>query len=86
MQYHDRPEQRIFDATVLPCESEVPVIGDDGDDEKADDRSGHQTGQKPERETEPADEFDRADDISPEQAVMKADAFQEFGGGGFVAE
>ncbi len=41
---------------------------------------------KPERETEPADEFDRADDIAPEQAVLEADAFQEFGGGGFVAE
>src|SRR5581483_11319829 len=86
VQHHDRPEQRVFDAAVLPGKAELPVIGDDGDDQEADDGPGDEAGEKAEREAGAADEFDRADDGGPEQAVLEADAFKKFCRRRLVAE
>jgi len=86
MKYHDRPEQRIFDTAVFPCESELPMIGDDGDDEEADDRHGDHTGKQTERQKRTAHELHRADHIGQEQAVLETGALEEFGGGADIAE
>ena len=59
-------------AAILPGKAELPVIGDDGDDEEADDRHGDQARQKTERQAEAADELDQADHIDPEHAIARS--------------
>src|ERR1043166_8362886 len=74
VKHNNRPEQRILDAARFPVEAVLPVVGDDCDDEKNDDRAGREPREQPEREAKTADEFQDPDHPGPEQAVVESDA------------
>src|SRR5262249_52508645 len=65
------------DAAVFPRKTELPMIGGDCDQEKADDWYGDQPGQQSDGKTKTAHELHDADDVCPKQRIFESNTCQK---------